>query len=93
MTSDGPTVRQYDMTVQTAREYLDDADTLDAFLFAATDEGDVEALMGYNDEEGADISAESLLGVLIYLLADVNDVHPAVLGHGAIREAIARASR
>jgi hypothetical protein len=81
------------MTVQTAKEYLENADTLDAFMFVATDEGDVEALMGYNEAEEAEISLESFLGVLLYLLSDTYEIHPAVLGHGAIGNAIERANQ
>jgi hypothetical protein len=79
---------EYRTSVANAREYLDNAESLDAFLFAVSTEGDLNATMGWNDTTEPEVALDELVGITILLLAQTHDVHPAILGHGATEFAI-----
>jgi hypothetical protein len=81
-------VKEYQITVESARDYLARADELDGFLFAAAEGEDLNATIGKNDESENTLWLDRLLGVLILGIANTHDIHPAQIGHMATRFAI-----
>lgn len=73
--------REYASLVAKANAHLENAEALDAFVFATSENGDANALIGYNDDRASDVNLDALIGILILLGAQAHDIHPAVLGH------------
>ncbi|WP_276260195.1 hypothetical protein [Haloglomus litoreum] len=78
----------YETSVTTARENLERAGDLDAFLFAVSEDGDLNATIGTNESGAGAVPLEELVGIALLLLARSHDIHPAVLAHGAAEFAI-----
>lgn len=81
-------VKEYQMTVESAQDYLVRADELDGFLFAVAEGEDLNATIGKNDQSGNTLWLDQLLGVLLLGIATTHDVHPAEVGHMAIQFAL-----
>jgi hypothetical protein len=77
-------VKQYEVTVDTAREYLARADELDGFVFAVAEGDDLNATIGWNEESENDLWLDRLVGVLLMGIANTHDFDPAEIAEMAV---------